>query len=1009
MADFTLPRPRRRQSEIPPTSLPVLPVGRMQSSQPGVDGFLTRLPASIGSGTPTYQAGIDQSREGQAAQAAGGMADQMVELRREQDAALAKHKQYREGLKAAQQQVDTRNNDLRLAQNLLIATDPNVDKAVRKFMLSGLSQAAGVDPKGEYSQNLQKMVLGMTPEALEALRGSFGDDITNSPPGAIQQQLNSLFSGDTPIENVIGQVKKHQETKAAAAAALTAPGLPLTSGASASGAAPIPEGAVAEGAAELAGGAGTAPAVTPPSPQQRQAVIAAAGMTDPSVAAAGEAAGTPAVTPPPAPVEPPPEVPIPPSTPIDVGEGPATTTPPPQPEAPTAPAAPTVDPSIAAAGEAAGAGATATTTPPTAATPPPEPTSRMEIPESLRKAAEETGDKLLLDAIAKIDQRNAVLDSDASHRRAAGTAAAPGGKASAADPSVAAAGAAAGTPGAPAGEGAPAPSPQAAELGKILDVDPEKAGLLDSFMERPAVKAITDYILGPDVVQAAKDISGYKSPEERKAKDAEVEAANTETRKKASEAREAAAAAAPSPGERAQMTLRQANEFNRRNTEPADPSLRFVEKKDRPDEQQDLPAIYKTALAPWLDRNTKYTVGDTQSFAPGITIDKETEKEVRKAVVHRDTNKTELYDAANNIFELLALKGGEKLTGGVTLSPGWTITGVLGLGGVETNPAAQAARNARIKASGGFTDEQYDNGIKYYKEKIQDQLMGHYPGMSNERKLEVGTALASELMRLEAQVAIQQNPGRAPTDADREAARRMVGNMNFSPEEMYSSIRKVVQNTDTRLSAEVGSQLGRPELGSSMAVLPREARDRFLELHPKLAEQGRPLLTPQQIRDMQEQNRKEDDAAKGVPPRDNDYLVTKGGVRPEHYDKAHQAELTVKEARDVRAQGIQEERLTLAKEQFKHELEKYDAAQKRQSMLDARHAQEKMAAAFQHIGAMIAGSVKGISGGGGSGISAGGEDTSVFRIAPPPQRQAPRVGGVQPPTRYGGPIKRMQQ
>ena len=98
----------------------------------------------------------------------------------------------------------------------------------------------------------------------------------------------------------------------------------------------------------------------------------------------------------------------------------------------------------------------------------------------------------------------------------------------------------------------------------------------------------------------------------------------------------------------------------------------------------------------------------------------------------------------------------------------------------------------------------------------------------------------------------------------------------------------------------------------------------------------------------------------------------------------------------------------MAKEQVEFNRQKYADAQARQAQQDAKHAHEKIAAAFQRIGAMVAGSRSGGSAGGQVGGFGGEQDSSAFRMAPTPQRTPPRVGNAPQLTRYGGPVKRNQ-
>ncbi len=107
------------------------------------------------------------------------------------------------------------------------------------------------------------------------------------------------------------------------------------------------------------------------------------------------------------------------------------------------------------------------------------------------------------------------------------------------------------------------------------------------------------------------------------------------------------------------------------------------------------------------------------------------------------------------------------------------------------------------------------------------------------------------------------------------------------------------------------------------------------------------------------------------------------------------------DVREERVTKSQEASAKLSREQFdysRQEHERDNAFQREQfeyrkgqdRKAEDKARSDKIAAAFQHFGAAIAGS----RGGGGSvGVPSlgGGQDVSAFRMAPPPQRVPPRV------------------
>src|SRR5262245_13897580 len=117
MADYTLPRGRRQFG------------GSLN-----IPGMARRLPNAYG--TDAYQAGVTQDRESTLGRLVSPAGSQMTpvpssssandQLRAEQTQALAQHAQYRQRLSGLEDANQLRQNDLKLAENLLVATDPTM-------------------------------------------------------------------------------------------------------------------------------------------------------------------------------------------------------------------------------------------------------------------------------------------------------------------------------------------------------------------------------------------------------------------------------------------------------------------------------------------------------------------------------------------------------------------------------------------------------------------------------------------------------------------------------------------------------------------------------------------------------------------------------------------------------------------------------------------------------------------------------------------------------------------
>lgn len=121
--------------------------------------------------------------------------DEATAVRAQQEAILAQHKQFAEGLKEQQAEVELRKGDLMLGERMLTMFDPAVPKSARQFLYKELSGAVGVDPKGETSKNVGTMIMGLDPETMENLRRNFAAKLPNAKPGEITQLIKSALTG----------------------------------------------------------------------------------------------------------------------------------------------------------------------------------------------------------------------------------------------------------------------------------------------------------------------------------------------------------------------------------------------------------------------------------------------------------------------------------------------------------------------------------------------------------------------------------------------------------------------------------------------------------------------------------------------------------------------------------------------------------------------------------------------------------------------------------------------
>jgi hypothetical protein len=983
MADFRLPRRA-------PGSLPVSLPGQSLSgqSQAGIAGFLKNLPPETGGGTDTYRAGLDQSTGGDMQR--GLASTQEAAVKAQQATALQAHKDYHDKLQATQQQVNTRNNDLKLAQNLLIATDPNTDPAVRKFMLSGLSNAAGVDPKGEYSQNLQKMVLGMKPDALEALRSSFGPDIRNAPPGAIQQGLNGLFSGKVPIENVIAQVKERQQAASAVGSAVSSPGTSPSAAAFFPSTQTLPY----TGPTPIAGGAATTPAVAlpiaPPSPTPS---------VDPSVAAAGEAAGTPSeppITPPPVPEQP-------------------ETAAAPRPIEPTADAETTPPPPVTTPETSAAPAAAAVPTPTTpeaqqVAEAKPDASGKVQVSDNLREAAKKAGDKKTLDMIAKIDERNAIIDShtmstqldqaaQASTQPISGPAAELSGGPATSDATNPL------SPSLSANTGKEQFGPPLGIGGKI---EIQARELLDSAARQGArfpqtVKETIGLVAAnknPFAEGLDKAITEAKNVEEKAAGTQPVSgpAAEMSNPEKIPEPLattqvQSKEILGQSPNEIYQDQITTLNAQRRQTPLPPDPALEYKKNDERPPSEVEVNNTAKGIMG--LPPNVRYNVGDVQEVYTKYREDPEYQKKIETANDKRGQIYNGLSSATADISRIITMEGGAQAMGGFKIR------------GEDVTPGTVAVVKEKLASVFGVTKEHQDILSPVIQQKLNEFKTAH-PELTPEQ-LAIQTArLDAALTRYAFEQAQAFNPRSQISNKDVEYAAKTTSNLLMTGEMaipvLRDSLRSGLRAADQPMIDLLGPKGGNLQFDFKNNMSEQQ-RSNILQIHAATADKGLSPFDTNFIKDIAAAQRSSTAEKAGAAPDDSKALIPRGGNSPALYDQKLTEQKALGREKTEQELAASKQTMDLNKKKYDLELEKWAedqrrhaATEARQAMLDARHAQEKIAAAFQHAGAMLA-AHRGVPNFGGGGIGGGEQDTSAFRITAPPQRQAPRVGAGAPAQR----------
>lgn len=142
----------------------------------------------------------------------------MAALRQEQASALAQHQQAATDLQQRQAQWGEREADVQLSDRLLKVMDPRVPKPARDFLFRELSQTLGIDPAGQRSKDIGKMLTSLAPDELETLQQSFVDRMASAKPGELTKMMRGLLSGQTDANAFIGEIMKTSAVQAAGAA-----------------------------------------------------------------------------------------------------------------------------------------------------------------------------------------------------------------------------------------------------------------------------------------------------------------------------------------------------------------------------------------------------------------------------------------------------------------------------------------------------------------------------------------------------------------------------------------------------------------------------------------------------------------------------------------------------------------------------------------------------------------------------------------------------------------------
>lgn len=117
-----------------------------------------------------------------------------------------KHEQLRKKHEQQKSQMESKGQDLRLAQVLVRALDPSLPKGFRQLGLKQVAQIVGVDPKGANVKEMIGVLSGLDPQSLEGLRRGVTEDISQMQPGQVTEVTKGLLSGSIPPEKMLGMI-----------------------------------------------------------------------------------------------------------------------------------------------------------------------------------------------------------------------------------------------------------------------------------------------------------------------------------------------------------------------------------------------------------------------------------------------------------------------------------------------------------------------------------------------------------------------------------------------------------------------------------------------------------------------------------------------------------------------------------------------------------------------------------------------------------------------------------
>jgi len=105
------------------------------------------------------------------------------------------HQERTAQLQQQAQQNQVQQQDMALGQRMVKLFDPNVPKPAKEFLYREMSRQMGVDPKGQTSSELGKMLLSLDPQSQDSLRRNLVTKISAAKPGEVQGLIKGIMTG----------------------------------------------------------------------------------------------------------------------------------------------------------------------------------------------------------------------------------------------------------------------------------------------------------------------------------------------------------------------------------------------------------------------------------------------------------------------------------------------------------------------------------------------------------------------------------------------------------------------------------------------------------------------------------------------------------------------------------------------------------------------------------------------------------------------------------------------